>query len=166
MPEAPERVVVNATPIIALSLIGKLDLLRQLYGEVLVPPAVQSEVHAGGQYAIGSAELREAPWLRLLPLQDPQRADLLVTDLDRGEAEVLALVQEQNADLVILDERLARRHARRLGLTITGALGVLLRARQDGLVPAVAPLIDELLQGGIRLSDAVVAETLRLAGED
>jgi predicted nucleic acid-binding protein len=89
----------------------------------------------------------------------------LLSDLDRGEAEVIALAQELNADLVIVDERLARRHARRLGLTLTGTLGVLLKAKERRLVPAVGPLISQLRQDGIRLDDALVAEALDLAGE-
>jgi predicted nucleic acid-binding protein len=166
MPEAPQQlVVVNATPIIALALIGKLDLLRQLYGQVVAPRAVEAEVVAGGGGGIGSAALRGATWLRVSSLQDPRRADLL-PDLDRGEAEVIALAQELNADLVIIDERLARRHAKRLGLPLTGTLGVLLKAKQLGLVDAVAPLIEELRLGGIRLSDAVAAEVLDLADEN
>ena len=165
MPESGERVVVNATPIIALSLIGQLDLLQRLYGEILMPPAVRSEVLAGGKRAIGIAEMRAASWLRVTPLQDPQRAELLLTDLDLGEAEVIALAQEQDADLVILDERLGRRHARRLGLKLTGTLGVLLRAKERGFVLTIEPLIAELQHGGIRLSGVVVEEVLRLAGE-
>jgi predicted nucleic acid-binding protein len=80
MPETPQRVVVNATPITALSLIGKLDLLHQLYGEVLLTTTVRSEVLAGVQHGVGSAELRKAPWPRVVPLQDPRRADLLLTN--------------------------------------------------------------------------------------
>ena len=165
MPERPPRVVVaNTTPLIALALISRLDLLPRLYGQVVMPPAVWDEISAGGSAGIGSAEVRQATWLRVTPLQDPRRADLLA-DLDRGEAEVIALAQELDADLVILDERLARRHAARLGLTLTGTLGVLLKAKERGLVSTVAPLIDQLRQGGIRLSDGVVAEALRLAHE-
>jgi predicted nucleic acid-binding protein len=164
MPEGPRLVVVNTTPIIALSLVGELDLLRSLYDQVVVPSAVEAEVLAGGRGGIGSSELREASWLRVVSLQDPRRAELLV-DLDRGEAEVLALAQELHADLVIIDERLARLHAKRLGLTLTGSLGVLLRAKQLGHVKAVAPLIRRLRQGGIHLSDMVVAQVLALADE-
>jgi predicted nucleic acid-binding protein len=164
MREPPQQVVVNATPIIALALVGRLNLLQQLYGEVVVPPAVRDEVLAGGQGAVGSAQMRQATWIRTVTLQDPQRADLL-SDLDRGEAEVLSLAQELGADLVIMDERLARRHAKRVGLRLTGTLGVLLKAKSLGFVPTIAPLIDQLREGGIHLSDAVVAETLELAGE-
>jgi predicted nucleic acid-binding protein len=164
MPETTRTVVVNTTPLIALALIGQLDLLRHLYGKVVIPPAVKDEVLAGGPGGIGVAELQRAKWIRTVPLQDPRRADLL-SDLDRGEAEVIALAQELNAGLVIMDERLARRHAKRLGLTLTGTIGVLLRAKERKLVPAVGPLIDQLLQGGIWLGDDLVTEALRLAGE-
>lgn len=164
MPDEARLVVVNTTPIIALSLIGELDLLRILYGQVLAPSSVEAEVLAGGRGGIGRTELQEASWLRIVSLQEPSRADLLA-DLDRGEAEVIALAQELSADLVIIDERLARRHARRLGLTLTGTLGVLLKAKQLGYVKFVAPLIDRMRRDGIRLSDEVVAEVLALAGE-
>jgi hypothetical protein len=128
-------------------------------------PLRTDEILAGGRAGIGRGEVQEAIWLRVTPLQDPRRADLLA-DLDRGQAEVIALAQELNADLVILDERLARQHAARLGLTLTGTLGVLLRAKDRGLVSTIAPLIDQLRQGGIRLSEGVVAEALRLANEN
>jgi predicted nucleic acid-binding protein len=164
MREPPQKVVVNATPIIALALVGRLNLLQLLYDEVIVPPAVRDEVLAGGPGAVGTAQMRQATWIRTVALQDPQRADLL-SDLDRGEAEVLSLAQEMGADLVIIDERLARRHAKRIGLRLTGTLGVLLKAKSLGFVPAVEPLIDQLREGGIHLSDVVVAEALELAGE-
>lgn len=165
MREVSRRVVVNATPIIALSLIGSIDLLRHLYVEVLIPPAVRLEVMEGGPDRAGMVELQQASWLREIPLQNPLSAALLV-DLDRGEAEVLVLALEQNADLVILDERLARRHAQRLGLPLTGTLGILLRAKQQGLLSSVRSKIDELQHGGIWLSTRVIEETLHLAGED
>jgi len=76
------------------------------------------------------------------------------------------LALELNADLVIIDERLARRHVNRLGITLTGTLGILLRAKEKNFMPAIEPLIHTLQQNGIRLSRAVIAEALRLAGED
>jgi hypothetical protein len=164
MPEKSRLVVVDTTPIIALALLGKLDLLPQLYDQVITPSAVRTEVLAGGPAGTGSAELQGATWLRVVSLQDPRRADLLA-DLDRGEAEVIALALEMNAGLVVIDERLARRHAKRLGLRLTGTLGVLLKAKQLGLIDTIAPLIEQLRSGGIRLSDDVVATVLELADE-
>ena len=165
MLDAPRRVVVNTTPIIALSLIGRLDLLRHLYTEVLIPPAVRAEVISGGTERAGMVELQQSSWICETQLQSPRSADLLV-DLDRGEAEVLVLALEQQADLVILDERLARRHAQRLGLPLTGTLGVLLRAKQRGFISSVRNSIEELQRRGIWLNNHIIAETLRLAGEN
>ena len=164
MPDSPRLVVVNTTPIIALSLIDQFDLLQKLYGRVSIPAAVQAEILAAGTSGVGVRELRKSAWVDVVSLQDPSRADLLA-DLERGEAEVIALAQEQSAGLVIIDERLARRHAKRLGMPLTGTLGVLLRAKQLGLVGAIEPLIDQLRQSGIRLGDDLIAEVLRLAGE-
>ncbi len=164
MPDGQRIVVVNTTPIIALSLVHRLDLLRDLYGRVLIPPAVQAEVLSGGTSGVGLNEIQESNWIRVQALGDPARADLL-SDLDRGEAEVIALAQELGAGLVIIDERLARQHARRLNLKLTGTLGFLLEAKARRLVPAVKPLIEQLVSGGIHLHPALVNETLRLAGE-
>jgi uncharacterized protein len=164
MPEDPRLVVVNSTPIIALSLINQFDLLHKLYGRVSIPTAVREEISAAGTAGVGVRELHGAAWVDVVSLQDPSRADL-IADLERGEAEVIALAQEQNADLVIIDERLARRYAKRLGMRLTGTLGVLLRAKQLGMVGAVEPLIDQLRLGGIRLGDDLIAEVLKLAGE-
>ena len=93
MPDRARVVVANTTPIIGLSLIGQLELLQKLYGKVNIPPAVQTEVLAGGTSNVGIAEFQRADWLRVTPLNDPSRADLL-SDLDRGEAETIALAQE------------------------------------------------------------------------
>ncbi len=155
-------VIANTTPLIALALIGELRLLPALYRTVSIPPAVHREVMVGGAKGIGIAELRSADWLQIRSLNDPRRADLLA-DLERGEAEVIALAQELNANLVIIDERLARRHALRLDLRLTGTLGVLIKAKQNGIVESIAPLIDKLRRSGIYLSTAVVAEALKLA---
>ncbi len=164
MPEIPLQVVSNTTPVIALSVIGRLNLLRDLYSEVLIPPAVYSEIMAGGGKRTGATELLHASWIRTVSLRDPRHATLLV-DLDRGEAEAIALAMELDADLLLIDERLARRYALRVGLTITGSLGVLLKAKERGLVPELSPLIQELRRNKIRLGEDVVLQALRLAGE-
>lgn len=85
MPEKARIVVLNTTPIITLALAGQFHLIQQLYEEAMIPPAVRAEVMAGRAQRIGVAELAAASWLRTVPLQDPQRANLL-SDLDRGEA--------------------------------------------------------------------------------
>ena len=164
MPDRGRVVVSNTTPIITLSLIGKLDLMRDLYGEVLIPPAVYTEILVGGKNRSGIADLQAAEWIRVQPLVDPRRA-LLLPDLDLGEAEAITLAMDIDADLLLMDERLGRRYAQRVGLVITGSVGILLEAKEMGKVDQLGPLIDQLRAEGIRLSDELVDEALKLANE-
>ncbi|MEM6796075.1 MAG: DUF3368 domain-containing protein [Acidobacteriota bacterium] len=166
MPEDNESrvVVVNSTPIVALALIDQLTLLQSLYQRVLIPPAVHGEVAAGGSGRPGSFHLERSSWIERVELRDPRRADLIF-DLDRGEAEVIALAQEVHADLVIIDERLGRRYADRLGFRVTGTLGVLLKAKAEGCLKEVRPSVETLRRGGIHLSPQLIERVLQLAGE-
>ena len=125
MPSAERPVVVDATPIIALASLGRLTLFRDLYRQVLVPEAVRRELVGGGRRAGSAEDLSAAPWIQIRRLREPFRSRL-PEDLHRGEAEVLALAQEVDARLVIMDDRLGRREAARRGLSVTGTVGVLL----------------------------------------
>ena len=164
MPEGGRIVVSDTTPLIALAVIDRIEILGNLYGEIRIPRAVLNEIVAGGERRPGPRAIQVASWIRVADLADPSRAALLA-DLDRGEAEVIALAQEVHADLVLVDERLARAHLRRLGVSITGVVGVLLKAKKEGLISEVAPLLTELKRGGIWLGQGLVQEALDLAGE-
>lgn len=161
MPDAP--VVVNNTPLVALWTVSRVDLLRDLFEEVLIPPAVQAEFLAVDS-DVRQRSLEECPWIKVVPLQNPRRV-LAYAGLDRGEAEVLALAEEKEAGLVVMDERKGRRYAQRLGLPLTGTLGLLLLAKEEGLLDSVAALIDQLRVSGLYLSPVLIARTLELAGE-
>lgn len=156
-------VVVNNTPLVALWVLGRLDLFERLYGEILIPQAVYEEFVAT-ERALRQAGLDSAPWIKVVSLTDPQRARVYV-GLDQGEAQVLALAQERAARLVIIDERKGRRYARRLDMPLAGALGVLLLAKERGLVQDLAPLIKELQDAGLYLEQVLVTRVLTLAGE-
>lgn len=110
MPAQP--VIVNNTPLVALWVLNRLDLFRDLYGSVWIPEAVKDEFIATEATARRIA-LLQAPWLQVVPVSNP-RLPLTYIGLDQGEAEVLAL--EHSARLVIIDERKGRRYAQRLGL--------------------------------------------------
>lgn len=157
-------VISNATPIISLALIGQLQLLEALYGQVLIPNAVREEVMAGGD-KVGSHELAHALYIKSVSVTNVKCDDSL-NDLDQGEAEVIVLAQEQKADLVIIDELLGRRHAKRLGLSVTGTIGVLLRAKQEGHLERLAPYLDQLQRAGIHLSTRLIEQAIYLAGEE
>lgn len=166
MPSTPSAgpVILNNTPLVALWSLGHLTLLRDLYGEVLIPQAVYEEFLAT-ERSVRQAALDEAPWIKITPLTNPRQA-LVYVGLDRGEAEVLALANERSARLVIIDEHKGRRYAKRLGLPLTGTVGILLTAKHNSLVTAIAPLINQLLQEGLFLAPELVEKALELAGED
>ncbi len=161
MPAAP--VIANNTPLVALWVIRRLDLLRDLYEEVLIPKAVREEFLAT-EYTARQSALKNATWLRTVSLDTPRRVRTYI-GLDQGEAEVLALAEERAARLVIMDELRGRRYARRLGFALTGTLGVLLLAKEQGLISAVAPLVKDLLNAGLYFAPDLVIHALELAGE-
>ncbi|HMO57874.1 MAG TPA: DUF3368 domain-containing protein [Roseiflexaceae bacterium] len=157
-------VILNNTPLVALWSLSHLPLLRDLYEEVIVPQAVYEEFLAT-ERSVRQTALDEASWITHAPLINPRQA-LVYVGIDRGEAEVLALATERSARLVIIDEYKGRRYAQRLGLPFTGTLGVLLTAKQKGLVPALAPLMNQLVKEGLFLAPKLVEKVLELAGED
>jgi predicted nucleic acid-binding protein len=158
-------VVSDTSPVRALAHLGLLELVRHLFGQALVPPAVAGELRAppAGLPDVGVGQL---PFLRVQSPQDQARVQQFRQSLDPGESEALALALEVQASAVLMDEAAGRAMARQVGLQPLGILGLLLLAKQRGLVPAVSPLMDRLEQElGFFLSAAVRAEVLRLAGE-
>ena len=153
-------VVSNTTPLISLVGIGMLDLLPQLYGQISVADAVRDEYQAGR--SANEPDLDTLPWLIV---RQVAVESALVALLDVGEAATITLATAQQARVVVLDEAHGRRVAQRRGLAIIGTLGVLLRAKQAGLIPIVAPLIDEMRAQGRYISPALRAQVLRVAGE-
>jgi len=158
-------VVANAGPLISLAAVGKLDLLKALFEQILIPQAVYDEVVVQGEGEPGSQEVKEAEWIRAAQVQDQLAVHLLRETLDMGESEAIVLAQELNARYVLLDDGLARRKARLIGLRMTGTLGILLMAREAGLISAVRPILDELRQTDFRMSDRIYQEVLLKAGE-
>ncbi|MCL4532115.1 MAG: DUF3368 domain-containing protein [Actinobacteria bacterium] len=158
------RAVSNAGPIIHLSWIGYLNLLSQLFDEILVPIAVRDEILRPAPEVPGVPEIHaafQAGWLAVRAVTDLTRAEQLRADLDPGEAEAIALAEELGADLLLLDERRARAVAVSRRIPIAGTLGILRKARERGLVQMVSPLIDELRLRGFRISAELVEELRR-----
>ena len=158
------RAVSNAGPVIHLSWVGRLDLLRAIFAAVLVPLAVRDEVLRAGPDVPGIQAIRDAfaaGWLRVQPVIDAAAVLPLTTELDRGEAEAIVLMRETRADLRLLDERRARARAVHEGLRITGTIGILQLARDRGLVPAVAPVLEELRRHGFWVGTELVERIQR-----
>lgn len=156
-------VILDNTPLVAFWALGRIDLLRHLYGEVLIPDAVQREF-----LATESASRRQillgAPWIHVAAPHNPQMSRLF-TGLGAGEAGVLALAVERSARLVIIDERRARRYTQRLNIPTTGTLGVLLAAKQKGFIDALNPSVADLLYAGFYFKAELIDQILKLAGE-
>ena len=160
-------VVADSGPVIVLAAIGHFDLLRDLYGAVLVPAQVHEEVVVGGKGRPGSDELGSADWVSVESVDgsDPMFGGLRVT-LDEGEAAALVLAVRLKADLVLIDELRGRQTARKMGLAVKGTLGVLITAKRAGLISAVAPLLDELVDHGFWVSEELHERVLEAVGED
>ena len=120
-------VVADTSPLNYLIQIGCDDLLPQLYGRIIVPPAVMQELgHPGAPTTVQTWMLHVPGWIDILPITSSPDAALAYLDL--GEREAIQLAQEQHADLLLIDERKGRLEAKRRGLITTGTLGVLLSA--------------------------------------
>lgn len=159
-------VVSDASPLIALAIIGEIDLLRRLYGEIVVPEAVYREVTNSRPFAPGAAEFRAAAWIRARAVNDRLLVCALSLELDPGEAEAIALAVEVDAELLLIDERRGRIAAMRLGRRVVGVLGALIEAKQRRIVPEVRPLLDRLAtDAGFRISRELRARVLETAGE-
>jgi predicted nucleic acid-binding protein len=154
----------NTSPLLYLHLIKRLELLPQLYGNVYIPPAVESELQAGAARGVNVPQVSALPWLQVMSLASTISIPI-VMDLGRGEAEVIALGLENPHSRLILDDTLGRRIARLQQLQVTGTVGVVVKAKHTGLLPAVSPILDALRQAGLWLSDGLVAEVLCQAGE-
>jgi predicted nucleic acid-binding protein len=139
--------------------------LNDLFGEVLVPPAVQGGL-ATPPAGLPAVDVGQVPSLRVQVPQDQARVQQFLQSLDPGESEALALALEVKAAAVLMDEAAGRAMAKQVGLQPLGVLGILLRGKQRGLVAAIAPLTDRLWNElGFFLSAEIRAEILRLAGE-
>lgn len=163
MPVESSVVVVNTSPLLALGACGQVELLHRLHGRVLVPDAVAREIARGVGAAPGGVGGLPA-WVEVACLGSPV-APVLAAYLDDGEAAVIALALERRVPLVVVDERRGRRVARTQGLQVTGSLGVLLRGKRLGLVPAIKPSLDLMRSRGIWLGESLLAAVLREAGE-
>jgi predicted nucleic acid-binding protein len=157
------KVVVNTTPLLALSEIGKLSLLKELYGEICIPEAVYEEIKTEP----ACTEVRDASeWIHIVSVKDMSPKRMFQARLHAGEVEVLMYALESKADLVILDDKLARKTATYMGLTITGTVGLLIKAKETGYLNEVKPVMEKLIQNGLFVSPEVQKMVLEMVNEN
>ena len=154
----------DSSPLLLFSRIGRLQLLRLTFDEVVIPPEVEREVVAAGRGRPGADEIASAAWVRVDATTAPSHP--LLQGLGTGEAAAIRLAMvARPTDGLILDDLQARRVAVSLGLRVADCDGVLVLAKQDGSIPAVAPLLQELRRAGLYLCDAAARDILLKANE-
>jgi len=159
-------VVSNTSPLTNMAAIGQFALFQQLYGVLHIAEGVWEELNARGQHWPGRDEGAAADWIERHPVQNQALVTALRRDLDRGEAETIALALELGADLVLFDEREGRHAAQRLELRVAGVVGLLVEAKSRSGVDAVRPHPDALRhKAGFYLTEQVYHSALTLAGE-
>ncbi|HLE83856.1 MAG TPA: DUF3368 domain-containing protein [Thermoanaerobaculia bacterium] len=156
--------VVNASPLILLARIKRLDLLSALADEIVVPVQVMNELDAGASHDDAARSLRELAAAKVVDdTEVPQR--IQAWDLGPGESQVLAHAFARAGAEAILDDRAARRCARVLRIPYTGTLGIVLTCRRANIIPTARPVIEALVAQGLRLAPELVAESLAEVGE-
>ena len=157
------KVVSNTTPILSLIKIDKLDILKNLYNEIIIPRAVFNEIEKGKSTPFYT-DLSKKDWIKIVDITDSDSLKYLA-DIDAGEAEIIVLGLEIEADLVIMDEILGRKFANYFDLTITGTLGVLLKAKEQGLIDSIKSEISELKKKGTWINKKLIDRILLIANE-
>ncbi|MEH2106766.1 MAG: DUF3368 domain-containing protein [Nostoc sp.] len=161
-------VISDTSAITNLAAIQHLQLLPQLYTQVSIPEAVYCELADIDPPVPGTFEVQTASWLEVREVTNREILERLRDEvrLDPGESEAIALALELNADLLLIDERRDRAEANRLGLRITGLLGILIEAKHQNLIVAVKPLMDALITTSeFRVSPALYNQILDMVNE-
>lgn len=162
-------IIVNDTAALSsLAIAGQLSLLKQLYNTVIIPQAIVDELD---NVPSKESSLGAIPTLSWIEIRQASNSTMVQTlqeqqDLDTGDAEAIILALELGAERLLIDERLSRQAAIRIGLPITGVLGILVAAKTEGLISAVKPVMDDLIsQAGFWVSCQLYDEVLQAVGE-
>lgn len=160
-------VISDATPIISLIKIECLDILEELYKNIIIPKAVYDELICNINYRHEIDIIKSCAFFQIENVEENLSVLLLQRQLklDRGESEAIVLANNISADLIIIDERKARRIAKNVGLKVTGTLGILVEAKQQGLIIELKPLLDKLIANNIRISKDLYMGILKLVQE-
>ncbi|MEY2429167.1 MAG: hypothetical protein QOJ40_2052 [Verrucomicrobiota bacterium] len=151
-----------------LTVTRQFNSLSKLFGQIIIPTAVWKEVSHRKELPVHSqaANAKEAGWLKVESAHDRQAVQSLREFLGAGESEAIILAKELQPSLLLMDDLDGRTTAFKLNLPVTGTVGVLVRCRKLGLIPALKPLLDELIATHrFRFSKALYADALREVSE-
>jgi predicted nucleic acid-binding protein len=159
------KVVCNSSPLIHLTRIGELEILREIFKEVLIPEAVYREVVIEGRDREDVGKIKTATWIHIAGIKNIELKKALNTSLDEGESEAIVLALQKKADIILLDDYDAREFARIYGLKITGTIGVLMKAKCMGRISSLSEILENLKETGFWINEDLRSQVLRDAGE-
>jgi len=154
MPLNSDIIISDTSCLILLAKIGELNLLDKLGRKVLITPSIQKE--------FGN---KLPSWIEIKEPKDNHYQKILEMDLDEGEASAIALSLETDNSIVIIDDLKGRKLAEKLNLRYSGTFGLILRAKQEGIIDRVKPLLDKIKTTNFRISEKLFALVLEQAGE-
>ena len=149
-----KTIIADTSCFIILTKIGELELLQRVYGQIVTTPDIATEY---------GETLPE--WVELLSVKDKYSQQLLEMQIDKGESSAIALALETPNSTIILDDYKARKIAQQLGLIITGTIGVIIKAKLNGIIPSIKPIIEKIKQTNFHLSAEIELQGLKQANE-
>ena len=161
----PERCVVDTSALQYLFRIDQLEILQKLFDEVLVTDAVEQELQRGKSEGYSVPNITEYSWITI-EKPDSRSIPTELQLLGDGECTSILLAREISADQIILDNLDARYAAETLGLHVIGTIGILMRTKEQNLILAIAPLLDQLNDAGMWISIKIKQYALELSGEE
>lgn len=160
------RVVSNSSPIMNLAAIGRLGLIKLKFGNVVIPEAVWREVVIDGKGKSGAEDVENSDWITIQSVRDKALVKALEKDLDIGESEAITLAVENNADVLLLDDKSARLIAANLGLNIIGIIGILIWAKKEGVIVQLSKELENLRKkANFRMSEDLIKRALQEVDE-
>lgn len=161
-------IVSNTTPIITLIKANKLEILKHLFNEVYISTGVYDEIVANKVFKNEVAVLEDCDFINIKKVKNEFAVKLLQKNmgLDLGESEAIVLCDELNGDILIIDERKGRAVAKSMDINLTGTLGLLVKAKERGLIDQVKPILDLLIESNIRISTKLYEDILEKVNEN
>lgn len=150
----PKIIISDTSCLIILTNIGELELLHKLYGKITTTLDIATEY---------GEPLPE--WIEIVNAADKSKQQILEIQIDKGESSAIALALEIPDSIIILDDYKARKIASVLGLTYTGTIGVIVKAKLQGLIPSIKPILTKIKKTDFRLSEDIELEALKQSGE-
>lgn len=159
-------VISDTTPIVSLIKISRIDLLEKLFGEVCIPEAVFRELTTNTIFESEAEVVQNSPFLKTIPVKNRKSLEILqaASGLDDGESEAIILADELKSDILVIDERKGRKVAQKLGITITGTIGILIQAHDEKIISTedIKIYLEQLRNSSIRLSESLIQEALSM----